>query len=70
MPFRGWAGVALAFSGVTAIAFGEGGGFHFQPMALLVLGASISTAIYFVIAFPLTRVVTRVEKGMLRKLAL
>ena len=27
-------------------------------------------AIYFVIAFPLTRVVTRVEKGMLRKLAL
>jgi drug/metabolite transporter (DMT)-like permease/GNAT superfamily N-acetyltransferase len=45
----GWAGVALAFSGVTAIAFGEGGGFHFQPMALLVLGASISTAIYFVI---------------------
>jgi drug/metabolite transporter (DMT)-like permease/GNAT superfamily N-acetyltransferase len=46
----GWAGVGLAFSGVAAIAFGEGGGFGFQPMALLVLMASMSTAIYFVIS--------------------
>jgi drug/metabolite transporter (DMT)-like permease/GNAT superfamily N-acetyltransferase len=45
----GWTGVALAFSGVAAIAFGEGGGFRIEPMALLVLLASISTAIYFVI---------------------
>jgi drug/metabolite transporter (DMT)-like permease/GNAT superfamily N-acetyltransferase len=45
----GWAGVALAFSGVAAIAFGGGGGFGFQPMALLVILASVSTAIYFVI---------------------
>ena len=34
----GWVGVALAFSGVSAIAFGEGkGGFSLEPMALLVL---------------------------------
>ena len=46
----GWAGVALAFSGVAAISFGEGGGFHLEPMALLILGASISTAIYFVLS--------------------
>jgi drug/metabolite transporter (DMT)-like permease/GNAT superfamily N-acetyltransferase len=45
----GWTGVALAFSGVVAIAFGAGGGFHFEPMALVVLLASVSTAIYFVI---------------------
>ena len=45
----GWTGVLLAFSGVTAISFGEGGGFRLEPMALLILGASISTAIYFVL---------------------
>jgi drug/metabolite transporter (DMT)-like permease/GNAT superfamily N-acetyltransferase len=47
----GWAGVALAFSGVAAISFGEGkGGFAIEPMALLVLLAAMSTAIYFVLS--------------------
>lgn len=47
----GWAGVALAFSGVAAISFGEGGGgFRIEPMALLVLLASLSTALYFVLS--------------------
>lgn len=46
----GWAGVGLAFSGVAAISFGEGGGFRLEPMALLVLAASVSTAIYFVLS--------------------
>jgi len=45
----GWGGVALAFTGVAAIALGEGGGMHFEPMALLIMLASFSTAIYFVI---------------------
>ena len=45
----GWAGVALAFSGVATIAFSAGGGFHLEPMALLVMLASMSTAVYFVI---------------------
>jgi drug/metabolite transporter (DMT)-like permease/ribosomal protein S18 acetylase RimI-like enzyme len=45
----GWAGVALAFSGVAAISFGEGKGLGLEPMALLVLLAAVSTAIYFVI---------------------
>jgi drug/metabolite transporter (DMT)-like permease/GNAT superfamily N-acetyltransferase len=46
----GWTGVTLAFSGVTAISFGEGGGFRLEPMALLILGASLSTAVYFVLS--------------------
>jgi len=45
----GWGGVALAFSGVAAIALGEGGGFRLEPMALLIMLASLSTAVYFVI---------------------
>jgi drug/metabolite transporter (DMT)-like permease/GNAT superfamily N-acetyltransferase len=45
----GWMGVALAFSGVATIAFSAGGGFHLEPMALLVMLASMSTAVYFVI---------------------
>jgi drug/metabolite transporter (DMT)-like permease len=47
----GWSGVALAFSGVAAISLGEGtGGLSFEPMALLVLLAAVSTAFYFVLA--------------------
>lgn len=47
----GWVGVALAFSGVSAIALGEGkGGLSFEPMAFAVLFASVSTAIYFVLS--------------------
>jgi drug/metabolite transporter (DMT)-like permease/GNAT superfamily N-acetyltransferase len=47
----GWAGVALAFTGVSAIALGEGsGGLDFEPMALLVMLASLSTAVYFVLS--------------------
>jgi drug/metabolite transporter (DMT)-like permease/GNAT superfamily N-acetyltransferase len=45
----GWSGVALAFCGVAAISFGEGKAFGLEPMALLILMASLSTAIYFVI---------------------
>jgi drug/metabolite transporter (DMT)-like permease/GNAT superfamily N-acetyltransferase len=45
----GWAGVALAFSGVAAISFSAGGGFRFEPMVLIVLLASMSTAMYFVL---------------------
>lgn len=57
----GWAGVALAFSGVAAISLGEGGGFRLEPMALLVLGASISTAIYFVLSKRPLRTYTSLE---------
>lgn len=47
----GWGGVLLAFSGVAAISLGEGsGGLRIEPMALLVLLASMSTAVYFVMS--------------------
>ncbi len=49
----GWAGIGVAFSGVALITLGEGGGVTFQPAALLVLIAAISTAGYFVVSKPL-----------------
>lgn len=49
----GWAGIVVAFSGVALITLGEGGGVTFQPDALLVLLAAISTAGYFVVSKPL-----------------
>lgn len=46
----GWGGVLLAFSGVTLIALGEGGGFSVERGALFVLMAAIGTAFYFVLS--------------------
>lgn len=46
----GWAGIVLAFSGVVVITLGEGAGVSFEPRALLVLLAAVSTAAYFVVA--------------------
>jgi drug/metabolite transporter (DMT)-like permease len=47
----GWAGVALAFSGVSAISLGEGkGGFAIEPMAVVTLVAALATAAYFVLS--------------------
>lgn len=52
----GWAGIAVAFSGVALITLGEGtGGLAFQPAAMLVLVAAVSTAAYFVASKPLLR---------------
>lgn len=49
----GWAGISIAFSGVVLIAFGEGGGFRFEPGALLVLLSALVTSVYFVFQKPL-----------------
>lgn len=57
----GWAGVALAFTGVAAIAFAGEGGVRFEPMVLLELGAAISTAVYFVIGKKPLRTYTSLE---------
>ena len=45
----GWVGVALAFSGDAVIALKAGGGLRLEPAALLVLGAAVCTAAYFVV---------------------
>ncbi len=58
----GWTGVALAFTGVAAIALGEGkGGLAFEPMAFAILFASLSTAIYFVLSKKALRTYTSLE---------
>ena len=51
---RGWAGIVISFGGIAFIALGEGKGFHFSPGALFVLGAAVSTSIYFVYQKPYT----------------
>ena len=45
----GWAGVAISFSGVALIAFGEGGGVHLETGALLILLAAVLTSVYSVL---------------------
>lgn len=45
----GWGGLALSFSGVVLIAFGEGGGVRIETGALLILLAAISTSLYSVL---------------------
>jgi len=52
----GWLGIAISFAGVALISFGEGGGFTFEPAALLVLLSAVSTSVYFIVSKePLSR---------------
>lgn len=52
----GWLGIAVSFTGVALISFGQAGGFQFEPAALLVLLSAVSTSVYFIISKePLTR---------------
>lgn len=47
----GWAGIAISFFGGMLVAFGEGeGGLSFDPGALLVLLATVSTSLYFLVS--------------------
>lgn len=58
----GWAGVAMAFAGVAAIALGEGkGGLTVEPMAVVTLLAALSTATYFVLSKKPLRTYSAVE---------
>lgn len=58
----GWTGVALAFTGVSAIAFGEGkGGLTIEPMAVVTLVAALATATYFVLSKKPLRTYSAVE---------
>src|SRR4051794_35605407 len=49
----GWAGIGIAFSGVTIIALTGEGGLQPSTGALLVLGAAIAQAAYFVSSKPM-----------------
>jgi drug/metabolite transporter (DMT)-like permease len=48
-----WAGVAIGFTGAAIIAVGQGGGVGVSADALLVLGAAVSQAVFFVLQKPL-----------------
>ncbi len=50
---RAWAGIALAFAGALIIALGEGNGISVSAGALLVLGAAVAQATFFVVQKPL-----------------
>jgi drug/metabolite transporter (DMT)-like permease len=48
----GWTGILVSFAGVALIAFGEGEGLAFDPGALLILMAAVSTSVFFIIQKP------------------
>jgi len=49
----GWAGIAISFAGAAVVAFGEGeGGLGFDTGALLILIATLSTSLYFLVSKP------------------
>jgi drug/metabolite transporter (DMT)-like permease len=52
---RAWTGISIAFLGALIIALGEGKGIAVSPGALLVLGAAVSQATFFVVQKPLLR---------------
>jgi drug/metabolite transporter (DMT)-like permease len=49
----GWSGIGVSFAGVALITLGEGGGLRFEPSALLIMLAALSTAAYMIVAKPL-----------------
>ena len=50
---KAWIGMVIGFVGTTLIAFGEGGGLHFNAKALFVLLAALSFSVFFIIQKPL-----------------
>lgn len=52
---RGWLGIAIAFVGASTIALAGDGGFGLRHGALLVVGAAVAQAAFFVAQKPLLR---------------
>lgn len=48
----GWAGIVISFGGGMLVAAGEGGGVGLEPGALLILIATLSTSLYFLVSKP------------------
>jgi drug/metabolite transporter (DMT)-like permease len=51
----GWLGIAVCLAGVLVIILGRGGEFEFDTHALLILGAALVQALFFVIQKPFLR---------------
>ena len=50
LTWAGWAGIAVAFTGVALISVSGKGGLHFSPGALVILVAALSTSAYFIVS--------------------
>jgi drug/metabolite transporter (DMT)-like permease len=46
----GWLGIAVAFVGVAIISLSQGTGLSFDPGALLILLAAVSTSVFFIVS--------------------
>jgi drug/metabolite transporter (DMT)-like permease len=46
----GWAGILVSFFGVALITLGEGGHMQFDPGALLIMVAAVTTSAYFILS--------------------
>lgn len=57
----GWLGIVLSFVGVIIVVLGQGGGLHFAPGAFLILLASLSESVYFVIQKPYLKKYSGIE---------
>ena len=57
----GWIGIFLSFVGVIIVVSGQGGGLRFAPGALLILLASLSESVYFVIQKPYLKKYSGIE---------
>jgi drug/metabolite transporter (DMT)-like permease len=57
----GWAGIGISFTGLVLIILGEGAAVSFNPDALLILFAAISTSTYVVLQKPLLQRYTALE---------
>lgn len=55
MRWIGWLGILVSFSGASLITLGEGGEFHLEVAALLVLGAALAQSIFMVHQKPYLR---------------
>lgn len=57
----GWAGVFIAFAGTAIVGLTEGGSFELSTGVLLVLGAALAQAVFFVLQKPLLTSYTALE---------
>ncbi|PKQ16898.1 MAG: EamA family transporter [Actinobacteria bacterium HGW-Actinobacteria-7] len=48
----GWVGIVVSFLGAMLVAVGAGGGVGLEPGALLILVATLSTSLYFLVSKP------------------
>lgn len=58
---RAWLGVAAGFGGAVLVSFGEGGGLHLEPYALLALLSAIASSAYFVMMKPMMTRYTSIQ---------